>query len=48
MTKILPITPLPLRYSVLCCGQFSSLGVMYCSSAQLQKKKKRKDKDLLT
>lgn len=42
MTKILPSTPLPLRYSVLCCGQFSSLRVMYCSSAQLQKKKRER------
>lgn len=40
MTQVLSITPLPLRYSVLCCGQFSSLRVMYCSSAQLQKKEK--------
>lgn len=35
----LPLVPLPLRDSVMGCGQFPSLRVMYCSSAQLQKEK---------
>lgn len=31
--------PLPLRDSVMCCGQFPSLRVMNSSTAQLQKEK---------
>lgn len=44
MPQVLSIAPLPLRYSVLCCGQFPRLRVMYCSSAQLQKEKRERTK----
>lgn len=42
MPQVLSIAPLPLRYSVLCCGQFPRLRVMYCSSAQLRKEKRER------